>query len=448
MNLDRTALYAQLREFFEIGKISILPSIEQVQAALRDMIEIVQGDSAIFYRLKEKELSICYCTKNIPNSLVEGFNPITQAKMVDTDVEGYLDGIRPELITRKGLKSLLIPVQSASQTKELLGTIQIFLDKVNVGKSDLQLLNRSATIFGSFSQAIDIIKVLENSVEIYRSFINTFWDPVFILDSNLRIIEINSKLCEMTGRSRSEIIGQSPSLVLSKIVGEFPIKGNVRLIPSKQMQEKILYDKLETITGIQIPVEMTIIPFQMGVESNWFLFIYMRNISHRVHLKNQLRAAKEYSVQTKQIGTVVYHQTDFGPSTWYRDDLPWIKGADTTNKDFENELLRIGLILTTALGQGGAYPEGIYELPVAEYEYITVCYTMKVKDETVSDQRMDHTTYLIIATFVPKQLRTFIPALVTIEKRFDEILKTIKSIKEVDAELIRNLQQILLQLDD
>lgn len=277
-----------------------------------------------------------------------------------------------------------------------------------------------------------------------ESYFENFWEPILILDSKFLINQVNGKFLDICGYLKDELLGHSPSMVLDQFEGVFPIQGNIKL-DKASFEGKIVHSNVRSKYGIEIPVKMTFQPFYREIdEKDWFIAIFIRDISHEVHLKRQLNASKEFSLKTFQISSVVYRQTNLGPSVWVKDPyIPLINEKYKNEHDINDELIRIGLILTTALGQGSSYTLGLSELPVATYDLIAVCYTTLLN----LNENMNK-SYIIVAIFFPKVLTSFIEKRIVLENIFKEHFKNINHFDQIDGNWLYNLKHDLLLFDE
>ena len=276
-----------------------------------------------------------------------------------------------------------------------------------------------------------------------EAYFETFWEPIIILDSKFRINQANKKFLNLCGYEKIELVGEPPSKVLDQFTGAFPINGNLK-VDISSFEGKIIQVHIKSKYGIEIPVKMTFQPFYREADvKEWFIAIFIRDISHEIHLKRQLNATKEYALNTNQISGIIYRQTDLGPSAWVRDSfIPVLYKKFTNEHDINDELIRIGLILTTALGQGGSYTLGLSELPIADYDIVAICFT-KLLD--LNDTK--NKSYVIVTVFFPKKLVSLIEKRVVLEEVFKEHFNGIKDFDQLDENWLFELKKDLLMFD-
>ena len=58
-------------------------------------------------------------------------------------------------------------------------------------------------------------KERERELELYETIVDTVEDGIYVLDEDLRFVEVNDAYVEMTGYGREELLGSTPSLVVS-----------------------------------------------------------------------------------------------------------------------------------------------------------------------------------------------------------------------------------------
>ena len=279
-----------------------------------------------------------------------------------------------------------------------------------------------------------------------ESYFETFWEPIIILNSSFRINQVNKKFLELCSFQKEELLGASPSKVLDQFEGTFPVNKNLKLNLAS-FEGKIIETLIKSKSGIEIPVKMTFQPFyrsEEAQEQDWFLAIFFRDISHEVHLKRQLNATKEFALNTSQITGIVYRQTDLGPSAWVKDEIiPTIHQKFTSEHEYEDELIRIGLILTTALGQGASYTLGLSELPILDYDIIAICYTVMLNNNDAKNK-----SYVIVAILFPKKLTSLIEKRSVLEEIFKEHFDGITDFVQLTQSWLADLKKSLLLFDE
>lgn len=286
----------------------------------------------------------------------------------------------------------------------------------------------------------------KNIFDQLESYFETFWEPIVILDSKFRIYQVNKKFLEISGyENKQELLSESPSVILSQFVGEFPLNSSVKLNIS-DFEGKIVKTHVKSKHGIDIPVKATFQPFYRELDNNeWFIAIFILDVSHETHLRRQLNAIKEYALNTYQICGLVYRQTVQGPSAWIKDlQLPLIQQKYSNERDLQDEIIRIGLVLTTALGQGNSYTLGLSELPI-DYELIAVCYTKMLEGD--ESEKETKNNYIIVVILFPKKLSSLIDKRIMLEKIFAEHLATIDKYTQITLEWLHKLKRALLLFD-
>ena len=277
-----------------------------------------------------------------------------------------------------------------------------------------------------------------------EAYFENFWEPIIILDSDFRINQVNRKFLELSGYARDELLKESPSKVLDQFTGVFPIHGSLK-VNITSFEGKITYAQVKSKYGIELPVKMTFQPFYRDIDiKEWFIAIFIRDISHEIHLKRQLNATKEYALNTNQICGIIYRQTELGPTAWVRDKyMPVIYQKFPDENEVNDELIRIGLVLTTALGQGSSYTLGLSDLPISDYDIVAICYTTFLEIYETKGK-----SYVIVVIFFPKKLESLIEKRVVLEEIFAEHFKDIKNFDQLTLDWLNELKKDLLQFDD
>ena len=276
-----------------------------------------------------------------------------------------------------------------------------------------------------------------------ETYFDNFWEPIVILDGHFRINQVNSKFLELCSFEKHELLNESPSKIFDQFVGVYPTQGNLKLNISA-FEGKIVKANVHSKSGIDIPVKMTFQSFYTDdKKSNWFIAIFIRDISHEVHLKRQLNSTKEFALNKFQISGIIYRQTSMGPAIWLKDPhITVISEKFKTENEITDELIRIGLILTTALGQGNSYTLGLSELPI-DNEIVAVCYTTLLNMNKTKNE-----TYVIVAVLYPKVLTSLIDKRIVLENIFKDHFSKVNNFDQLDNEWLFNLKYDLLMFDE
>lgn len=276
-----------------------------------------------------------------------------------------------------------------------------------------------------------------------KYFFDEFWEPIIILDSKYLIFDVNNKLLELSGYNKEELLGKSPNILLEHIFAN-------RMAESDVFDRKILTSKLISKVGLKIPIKIAFQSFYTGREkkSQWYFFSFIKDISYETHLFRQLNATKAYALNTNQIATVVYRQTSLGPDIWYSEKIQFLQTRFSDKTERENELLKIGLLLTTALGQGGTYTLGLSEIPIYNHDVIGICFTQIVKDIEAQDERLKEKTYTIVCTFFPKKLSSLIIKRDELEQIINKIFEPIKDITQINEKIILEMKKAIIKFEE
>lgn len=275
-----------------------------------------------------------------------------------------------------------------------------------------------------------------------KIFFDDYWEPIIILNSKYEIYNVNSKLMEISGYAKEELIGESPNKILDHIFAES--------ISEDIFERKVFTCRLVSKVGLKIPIQIAFQSFKTAESSNdnYYFFTFIKDVTHETHLLRQLNATKEFALRTNQISSLVIRQSNLGPEMWYKDKLNFLHERFTNQAEIDDEILKISLVLTTALGQGGAYTTGLSEIPVYDYDIIAICFTKIVKDSSASDNHLKNKTYMIVAIFIPKSLSSLIDKRDNIEAIFVEQFENIFDIKEINKEFMTKLKKLVLFYDE
>ena len=137
----------------------------------------------------------------------------------------------------------------------------------------------------------------------FRTFVDHATDAFFLLDDQLRVVDVNRKACDSLGYSREELVGMHPR--------DFDVGLDEASI--ERLRQRIAAE--ETLTfetrhrrkdGVSFPVEISATQFEPGGR----LLCLVRDITERKRSEDALRASEERFRTLVQFSFDVYWETD------------------------------------------------------------------------------------------------------------------------------------------
>jgi len=127
-----------------------------------------------------------------------------------------------------------------------------------------------------------------HELERYERIVETIDDGVYVLDDAFEIVSVNDAVSELTGYSRSELLGANASLLASEETLRQAAAVSAAL-QSGEEKAATITTTLETADGRSLPVETRFSVYQLG-DGSYGQVGVVRDISDRVRHEETLRA--------------------------------------------------------------------------------------------------------------------------------------------------------------
>ena len=129
-------------------------------------------------------------------------------------------------------------------------------------------------------------------------------------------------------------------------------------------------------------------------------------------------------------------------------DVKVAENFDINKKDF---LFKFAMFLSIAIGQGQNYHHGLFgPLPIPEgketegKDKLAILYSFSVKDEKMIDPRASKRNFIMIAFVLGTQVSNFFDNRTIIRKIYEDQMKKITELKQINTEFLAELRQNLL----
>jgi PAS domain S-box-containing protein len=133
-------------------------------------------------------------------------------------------------------------------------------------------------------------KERERRLQRYEQTIETIWDGVMTIDDDDRFLMVNEAVCEMTGYSRDELLGERISRILPETVTE-EARGLNEAVPGGDQEFASLEFDLNTADGETIPVESRFGPYELEDGSTGRTGV-VRDVSGRLERERELEESE------------------------------------------------------------------------------------------------------------------------------------------------------------
>ncbi len=144
----------------------------------------------------------------------------------------------------------------------------------------------------------------------------------------------------------------------------------------------------------------------------------------------------------------VFKFGQFGPEPFLTSALPFEDSISSREK--ENFLIKIGTHYFSATGAGHAYSQGLFELPVPNFDkYRGLVFGFRKEEKNHNDERIRRSggkNYGLIVIIFPVFFRSILPNRSVIEKRLEELLSDYSDMDELDEHFITRTRNIFFEI--
>lgn len=167
-------------------------------------------------------------------------------------------------------------------------------------------------------------------------------------------------------------------------------------------------------------------------------------LEHRTMQETAL--AQRLQENPEDLSISVFKFGNVGPEPFLTSILPFEESISPLEK--ENFLIKFGTHAFTAVGAGHEYAQGLFELPVPDYEkYLSLVYGFRMTEKNHQDTRIQQNAgqnYGLVVFIFLKLYRSILPNRSTIEKRLEELLSVYSDMDELDENFIHRTRRIFL----
>lgn len=266
-----------------------------------------------------------------------------------------------------------------------------------------------------------------------EAILRTSFDALAVVDFLGNILFVNDSMISLSGYPAEEL----RTLHLSTItVGpEFA----THLIESARQKQKIT--RLETNL---IPKSAASVPVELSsglIEEEEKVLVVFRDLRVEKELSEEIKLFRRFS--TEHVFMSLFKMTTRGPEAVLTESLPFAKDEDEL-------LMQMAIYYTTALGQGNIINVGLFgPLPVPKASnLVSLVYSFIASDPTYEDPRAEGKTYAFVVLSIPESLIQLFTNRAAIQKIFEEELKKISAIQDIDMIALRKLKKKILSFDE
>ena len=171
----------------------------------------------------------------------------------------------------------------------------------------------------------------------FRTFVDHATDAFFLLDDQLKVLDVNRHACVSLGCSREELIGIHPRDFDSGLDEESIQRLGKRITDGETVTFETRHRRKD---GTSFPVEIRAAPFEQGGRR---LLCLVRDITERKRAEDALRRSESYLAEAQRLshtGTIVFNAT--GPVYWSEESYRiWDLDPRHGLPDLETVLQRI-----------------------------------------------------------------------------------------------------------
>ncbi|MHA1717959.1 MAG: tetratricopeptide repeat protein [Promethearchaeota archaeon] len=122
-----------------------------------------------------------------------------------------------------------------------------------------------------------------------------------------------------------------------------------------------------------------------------------------------------------------------------------VENIDINDDEWFRKIVFLGSLYSITLGQGQAYHEGLFgPLPFGEKNLSSIIYALLIKDLTQVQKRTHNRTYLLLCLVFDKKMEPIFYDRQKIKEIFENQLKNIKNINQIDKNFLEFLRKKIL----
>ncbi|MHA2298186.1 MAG: GAF domain-containing protein [Candidatus Hodarchaeales archaeon] len=243
--------------------------------------------------------------------------------------------------------------------------------------------------------------------------------PIAIINTQGRVLHVNKPFKDIVGQGVSKFA----DLFHSKLNADY-------YLDAKRLNDEQII--LKTTNGF-ISANLSLSPL-VGNED--LLVCLIRELSPTARSKSFLQFIRD------NIGIVAYTLGLKGPSPFFIDNMYFISNLEVT-------LVRMGLYLMTAIGQGQDHASGLFgPLPVPGHEeYLVIVYSFTIPDEMQRDPRLNKKSYVLLTLVFPAFVEEMINDRIHLRNIFRGEIRKLNRFQDITGDFFWNLKKEILLED-
>ncbi|MHA2327587.1 MAG: response regulator, partial [Candidatus Hodarchaeales archaeon] len=272
----------------------------------------------------------------------------------------------------------------------------------------------------------------------------------FLFIKRLSKIGLKNIIACETGELGVEKIKSDPKYDLVLVDYSLPGKSGIEVIQEiRKLNPEIPIIMITGLGSEEIAVKVMKLGVQDYLTKDEFLTTttlrqIITQILHDARAKQEMVLSRRLKVNPDELSISVFKFGRIGPEPFLTSPLPFEEAISEREK--ENFLIKMGTHYMTATGAGHEYSQGLFELPVPNYEkYHGLVYGFRMTEKNHNDARIHRNSsknYGLVVVIFPVLFRSILPSRPVIEKRLNELLSVYTDMEELDDNFISRARSI------
>ncbi|MFW9993723.1 MAG: PAS domain S-box protein [Candidatus Odinarchaeota archaeon] len=322
--------------------------------------------------------------------------------------------------------------------EKCLGVLALFFhDKHEFQRMELELFESAAHFIAISLNNARGYRELKEQKKKYQALFNQANDAILILSSDGYIKGANGQFTDLSGYTDEELRERTIIDIMENEYSNFK-EFYEKHVQEREKQEHAAFIRTRDGKTVAVAAKTSIIRGEGDFE---LIQIIVKDITDQIQAARSLLLFKQYVLKTGQIKVAVFKNTLMGPEILLTETL------DFANKPGDL-LLNLSIYYMTAIGQGDAYAEGLFDLPVRDHaEMASLVFAFRAPDRELDDPRFGGINYCLLSLFFPHELDDFFSDRNSIEFRLKNLVSGLEDINDIDEEFLERVKRELLELD-
>ena len=277
----------------------------------------------------------------------------------------------------------------------------------------------------------------QNKYTEYFSLFDLIFTGIGIVNKDGHFVFVNTTLCETFGYTVNEFITK---LSLTDL-----FKSGYRTELS-HFSSTPFYNECELYSKFEEPHQYRIIAHSFSTKklpnelsSYEFLNILFFHDIIKMTLSEVSWWKEWIEYASSKISIILFSHGKYGPE-------PLLKLNSEVIHNPEKTLIKFGVYLMAAIGQGAEHKTGLFgPLPVPDQDYLSIAYAFELRDTEQADPRFKGKRYVVLAILYPRSLDLFFQDRRQLRTVLKEQFSTVINMNDISITTLQNIHKAILQ---